>query len=129
MVVVDTSVWVALLRGSDHATADHLTDLLLERQVALAAPVRLELLAGTSSRDMRRLRDSLDALPLYYPEPSTWPLIESWIERAIGKGERFGFADLLIAALAAERNEPVWSLDGDFKRMARLGLVGTYRHG
>jgi predicted nucleic acid-binding protein len=50
--------------------------------------------------------------------------------RALGggadRGQRFGVGDLPIAALAAERNALVWSLDADFERMARLKPVQLY---
>jgi hypothetical protein len=51
----------------------------------------------------------------------------TWIEAAIRAGERFAKADLLIAALAAERGLKRWSLDIDFQRMAELGIVELYR--
>ena len=53
-------------------------------------------------------------------------MIERWVTEAADKGQRFGVGDLLIAALAAERNALVWSLDADFERLARLKLVQLY---
>jgi predicted nucleic acid-binding protein len=69
----------------------------------------------------------MDALPLLLPSPSAWSLIEGWIERAAGAGQCFGVGDLLVAAIAAENRASVWSLDGDFKRMAELGWITVHR--
>ncbi len=122
MILVDTSVWVAALRrrGAEAARLERLFD---EDAVLLAAPVRIEILCGASRRDRLRLRPLLSALPIAYPEPRTWQRLDAWIDLAGDKGERFGFADLLIGALAAERDVPVWSLDADFGRLGRLGLI------
>jgi predicted nucleic acid-binding protein len=61
------------------------------------------------------------------PTESTWELVESWLDPAARAGERFGVTDLLIGALAAERAAPLWSLDHDFERMARLDLIRLHR--
>ncbi len=127
MIFVDTSVWVAALRSAASPEARHLVRLLDDDLVALAVPVRIEILAGASIADRRRLRRVLSALPVFYPGASTWALIDRWIDRAGEAGERFGFADLLIGALAAERAGEIWSIDGDFGRMARLGLLPLHR--
>jgi predicted nucleic acid-binding protein len=127
MIAVDTSVWVAALRRRESPEARELSLLLDRDEVGLTAPVRVELLAGARQRDRGRLRRLLSALPVLYPAEGTWARIDAWIDRAGAAGERFGFADLLIGALASERNARVWSLDSDFARMHRLGLIDLYR--
>ena len=69
----------------------------------------------------------LSALPLFFPTEETWIRIDDWLERSRAAGERFGFADLLIAAIAADQHAPIWSFDGDVTRMARIGLVEIHR--
>lgn len=126
MIVVDTSVWVAALRSRSSVNAKTLSRLLDEDRVALAAPVRIEILSGASRSDYALLRRLLSALPVWYPDRTTWDLAESWIEVASRKGERFGVADLLIGALATEREAQIWSLDRDFDRLAGLGLARLF---
>lgn len=53
--------------------------------------------------------------------------IDDWVDRADRAGERLGFADLLIAAIATERHGFIWSLDGDFSRMAKLDFVRCHQ--
>jgi predicted nucleic acid-binding protein len=126
VILVDTSVWVSAFRSADSDSARTLRRLLDEKQVALAIPVRIELLVGLSRRGQHSMGRALSALPLLYPSPATWESIERWVEDAAGAGERFGFADLLIAAIASENDLPVWSLDTDFSRMAALGWLKIF---
>ena len=126
MIFVDTSVWVAAFRSRTGAEARHLDTLLDDDAVALAAPVRLEILAGASKKNLVALRRTLAALPVYLPTDATWIRIDTWIDVTVAAGERFGFADLLIGALAAENGGAIWSLDRDFARMARLKLIDRH---
>lgn len=126
MILVDTSVWVQALRRGSSAEALHLKALLDADQVALCGPVRIELLGGASTAEIPRLRRVLSALPVFLPTPETWKTLESWVEKSVRAGQRFGIADLLIAGLAAENDLEVWSLDADFARMARLGFIRSH---
>jgi len=126
MITVDTSVWVAALRKQDSREARHLGRLLDQDRVRLPAPVRIEILVGASRRERPRLRRLLSALPVIYPTSATWRSIDRWIDVAATAGERFGFADLLIGALAAESGAALWSLDSAFARMAAIGLIDIH---
>jgi len=123
VIFVDTSVWIEALRSAESAAAIHLMALLDSDQVALAAPVRVEILAGASNRDSARLRRVLSALPIFFPTEQTWMRIDGWLEVARAAGERFGVADLLIAAIAADHDGEIWSIDDDFARMASNGIA------
>lgn len=126
MVCIDTSVWVAALRNPGGSNWRKLQALLDRDEAALAAPVRVELLSGASRKDRGRLRLDLSALPVLFPTVATWARIDRWIDVAGDAGERFGVADLLIAAIAADYEARLWSLDEDFGRMARLKFVEIY---
>lgn len=126
MIVVDTSVWVAARRKPAGEQAETLRGLLDADEVALALPVRIELLAGTAKKDRRAFRRALSALPIVMPTEDTWRLLESWVSPAADAGRRFGVTDLLIAALASELGGAVWTLDRDFDAMEKLGFVQLY---
>ena len=124
MIVVDTSVWIGARRDPHVAAA--LDALIDADEVALALPVRLELLAGTAKKDRASFNRAFSALAQLVPTDDTWRRLPDWIERAADAGARFAFVDLLIGALAAEAGALVWSLDSDFERMERLTFVSRY---
>jgi predicted nucleic acid-binding protein len=124
MIVVDTSIWIAAARQK--RVADVLRSLLEADEVALALPVRLELLAGTGPQHRAKFRKLYGSLPQLHPTDETWAVVPEWIEKAHEAGETFGLADLLIASSATEIGGLVWSLDRDFERMEQLGFVGRY---
>lgn len=124
MIVVDTSVWIAAPRQA--CVASVLQQLIDADEIALARPVRLELLAGIARHQRKAFLSQFGALPQLVATEGTWQPLPGWIERAADAGDRFTISDLLIASLAAEIGGLVWSLDKDFERMERLGLVSLY---
>ena len=126
MIVVDTSVWVASFRDPKGRTSATLKSLIDLDEACVALPVRLELSAGVARAHRSQFRRALAALPLAVPTDATWRLVERWIDDAGDAGHRFAVVDLLIAALAHELTGLIWSLDGDFERMAKLGFVQQY---
>ncbi len=126
MIVVDTSVWISALRHPASPHAGTLSSLLDSDEVVLPVPVRSELLMGTSGQTRERLKRALEAIPVVYPTDATWQLLDEWSARARGRGETFGLVDLLIGALSVEIGALVWSLDGDFARLAAMKLVHPY---
>jgi predicted nucleic acid-binding protein len=124
MIVVDTSVWIAARRQS--LLAEALDALVKADEVALALPVRLELLAGVPKHERARFYRSFGALAQLRPTDDTWRQLSSWVEHAADAGQHFSIGDLLIAAMTAEIGGLVWSLDKDFERMERLKFVSVY---
>jgi predicted nucleic acid-binding protein len=126
VIVVDTSVWVAVAREPKGKVASTLRKIIDTDDAVLALPVRMELLAGVARRDRSALMRGLSALPVIVPSEDTWRTIEGWIEPAADAGDRFAVTDLLIAGLANDIGALVWSLDADFRRMESLGLARLY---
>ena len=126
MICVDTSVWIEALRDTVSPAAWHLGQLVESDVVLMPAPVRLELLAGAPGPSLSILADWSGALGPIIPDDATWRRAEAWVGEAIAAGQRFGLVDLLIAATAAEHHARVWSRDGDFERMQKLGFVEVY---
>jgi predicted nucleic acid-binding protein len=86
----------------------------------------VELLSGAKIGDLTRLQRIFSAIPTYFPTVDTWAWMEASLQKATKRGERFGFADLLIAGIAFENSGTLWSLDKDYTRMERLGLIRRY---
>jgi predicted nucleic acid-binding protein len=126
MIVVDTSVWISVLRRVTSRDAEAFAALLDSDEVLLPAPVRTELLGGAGSAARRTLRRILTALPVAYATEDTWKQMDHWAIEGAERGQSFGVGDLLIGAMAHEAGALVWSLDKDFERMARLKLVELY---
>ena len=126
MIVVDTSVWVDVMRRPTTERATTFRQLLDADEVALPLPVRIELMTGVTRAQRAALKRALSGLPLVHPTEETWRTLDAWVAPAADAGLHFSVTDLLIAALAREMTALVWSLDVAFANMATLGFVQLY---
>lgn len=119
MILVDTSVWIALLnvRRRSRVSAD---DVL---RFVTCGPIVQEVLQGLRDGPATdAFRDAFLGIPkLSDPLPLTMFLEAAEIYR---QGRRKGYTirsstDCLIAAIAIENKVPVWHKDRDFQVIAR----------
>jgi len=121
MIFVETTIWREVLRFAEGRRAAHFRRLIDLDLVALAAPVRTEILCAAPPQERRRLQRVLSALPVYYPTKATWTRLDGWIRQA---GEAaFAPGDLLIASIAADHKGELWTRDRTFTQMAMHGFV------
>lgn len=123
MIIVDTSVWIDLLRANQRAGGAHLERLLARGgDVSVTEPVIMELLAGCrSDREVSSTRRRLLALRLVRVGGLETYERAAAVERACARsGEpiRNGI-DCLIAAVAIREGASLLHSDGDFDSIAR----------
>ncbi len=124
MVLVDTSVWIDLLRGEDTRESRAVRDLLATDQAALAPVIYQEIIQGAASIGaVAKLRTYFGSLPFLVPEHP----VDSYAAagalyvrcRAQGYTPRSPH-DCLVARIALEQAVPLLHGDRDFDMIARV---------
>ncbi len=123
MIVVDTSVWVELLRGTGHPTAVTLESLLTsDSEVAVTEVIVMELMAGARSRShLRELRSRMLAFPVLRLEGFADYEEAALLYRACREGGETvrALTDCLIAVPAIRAGAAVLHNDTDFDAISR----------
>lgn len=124
MILVDSTVWIDLLRGQRSAPVATLERLLDLGEAAVAPVIVQEVLQGASSPDsLKRLRTHFLALPILEPGPGAATHAEAAALYArcrwAGITPRSPH-DCLIAALAIEHRVPLLHDDRDFEAIAEV---------
>jgi predicted nucleic acid-binding protein len=116
MVLVDTSVWVAHLRGGDTG----LKALLNEGHV-VCHPFILGELACGNLKNRSEILSLLSALPVVtYPEHEE---VMQFIETNSLMGKGLGYIDMHLLASAILSKVPLWTLDKKLNQVSlKLGL-------
>ncbi len=127
-VLVDTPVWALALRRrpSDLSRDDknlvrELEELIREGRAVLAGPVRQEILSGV--RDEAVFEHVRERLHCFGDERITVEDFEraAWMFNLCrGKGVTGTPTDLLLCAFAERHTMPIFTVDSDFGRYARL---------
>lgn len=123
MILVDSSAWIELLRGTGHPAHRTLKHhLAVGASIAITEVIVMELLAGaSSSRDHDRLRQRLLALPTMrlrgMPDFEAAADLYRRCRRAGGTVRKL--IDCLIAAVAIPEGATVLHNDRDFEVLSR----------
>jgi predicted nucleic acid-binding protein len=133
VVLVDSTVWIDLLRRRDTARVAALRDLLAVEAAALSALIYQEVLQGAASAEhFARLCGYFSTLPML-GSAAPIRLHESAAElyarcRWAGVTPRNGY-DCLIAQTAIEHGVELLAHDRDFDAIARIeSRLRIYRH-
>lgn len=124
MILVDTSVWIAYLRGTDSPAAEQLNGLIAEgADLAITEPVIMELLAGAARpRERARVEVLTNGLPLIGIDPVGDFRDAADLHRASAlNGHPIrSMTDCLIAAVAIRVDVALLHGDRDFEFLAEV---------
>jgi predicted nucleic acid-binding protein len=124
VVLVDTTVWIDLLREVDSPAVRRLRALLGTNAAAVAPAIVQEILQGAANaRALERLRNHCMSLPLLAPtDPlATYAQAGALYARCRWQGiTPRSPHDCLIAAIAVEYGVPLLHDDRDFLALARV---------
>jgi len=130
LILVDSSVWIDFLSASPGPAGRELRRLITEGEpIALTGIIVAEVLQGLT-RDVDRIEQLLALFDLLEAKGfATYREAAALFRLARSRGLTLTTADALIAAVALEHRASVFSLDADFKRVARLAPLRPYEFG
>jgi len=121
MVLIDTSIWIIFLNGTDLEIKNKVLELLKEDKVCICPPVYQEILQGVKhKKDFDRLRDLLNGLVKLEIDPFliSQEAAEIYFNlRKAGITVRKSY-DCLIAAYAMNAGVYLYHYDKDFKAIS-----------
>jgi predicted nucleic acid-binding protein len=128
-LLVDSSVWVALLRGGDPTLSARLSHAAGVQRLASCDPVALELLAGASASSLPTVESLVNSLAPLKVEPA----LDFRAAAALYRSARSaGFTvrslmDCLIAAVAIRHGVALVHRDRDFDSLAGVSALEVLR--
>ena len=128
MLLVDTSIIsLAVRRKQDdlsereRESVSALMRAIEDGEAAIADVVRQELLSGVRSiAQYERIRRELAAFKAIAVSSATHELAAALANRCLDRGVITGHVDILLCAIAVERDIPIWTADPDFARCAAV---------
>lgn len=129
-LLVDSSVWISLLRGGVPTVRDRLAESADSgTRLATCEPIALELLAGARPSALRQVEQLLDGLPLLGLDPSADFRSAAALHRRTrtdGHTVR-SLMDCVIAAIALRHDAVVVHRDRDFDCLGAATGLRTQR--
>ena len=119
--LVDSSVWIRADRKGHDAIRGRLREFLVAGAVWSCWPIRVVLLVGVKTPERWiAVAEQLAALEQAVLTDESWELAARIGHQLARKGQRVPLADLVIAAVALTNHLPLWTVDSDFKRIAKV---------
>ena len=120
MILVDTSAWVEFLRDTGSEVCNRVEELL-ESEIAVCDPIRMEVLAGArNERHLRSLRGLLARAILLPTGPADYDEAAALYRVCRREGETVRrLIDCLIGSVAIRADAAVLHNDSDFDVLAR----------
>ncbi len=120
MLLPDTSIWVAYLRGGAEGLTQELNLALDRREVLACGPVVAELVAGARPPDRAALIASLTGLAWADLNHNAWQSVGLLAAELRDRGQTLPLTDLEIAVAAHTAGATLWTADRHFERVAAL---------
>lgn len=130
MILVDSSAWIEFLRDTGSPVCEEV-DRVLDHELAICDPIRMEILAGARDEPhLRSLRGLLARATVLPTSPGDYEAAASLYRTCRRRGETVRkLIDCLIGAVALREDVPVLHADVDFDVLARHTGVRTHRPG
>lgn len=128
--LVDTSAWSLALRRTrkaEHPAGAALATLIEKGDALILGLVRQELLSGMpDARSFEVLRDYLRAFPDVMVRADDHEEAALFYNHCRSRGIQGSAVDFLICAVAARRDLPILTVDGDFPRYSTILPIRLY---
>ena len=119
MVLVDTSIWIALYRKRSAEIGQKIWMLAGRNEAAVTGQVWVEFLGGFRDRAVRiEYEDKLREYPFLDTTRAAYDLAAS----LLAAHPRLGAGDAIIAATAITSDVALWTNDDDFEVLKATGL-------
>ncbi len=119
MVLIDTSIWIALFRNSNSEVGQKMWLLTAENKAALCGQVWVEYIGGFRKPEERKKHQAgLKIFPFLETPQAAYQKASD----LLAEHPRLGAGDAIIAATALHHKIPLFTLDKDFQELIKDGL-------
>ena len=119
MVLVDTSIWIALYRKKGAAIGQKIWMLAARNEAAVAGQIWVEFLGGFRQQSLRQAyEEKLRAYPFLETTRAACDLAADFL----AAHPRLGAGDAIVAATAITSGAALWTADRDFETLLDRGL-------
>jgi predicted nucleic acid-binding protein len=136
MILVDSSIWSLALRRkrrdlsrSESGIAYHARELVIAGDAAVIGLIRQEVLSGiASAAQFEAIKSQLLAVDELAMSTNTYILAAEFFNTCGAAGIAPGAIDMTICAAAHAEAVPIFTVDPDFTRYAKILPIALYKY-